>query len=144
MANSAFIDTSFLIRLLNEEDALHQNAVEYFNYFNREKFILKVSTIAVAEYCTRGDFTDLPLDHLQIIPFNLNHAIKAAEFAKIVFENKKNLKIPDRKVIHNDVKLFAQTNTENYFISSDTGAKSMLDLIAKVTEINFKFIDIFN
>lgn len=31
--NSVLLDTSFFIRLLNEEDPLHLNALRYFRYF---------------------------------------------------------------------------------------------------------------
>lgn len=31
--NSVLLDTSFCIRLLNSNDVLHKNAVEYFTYF---------------------------------------------------------------------------------------------------------------
>ena len=39
------LDTSFFIRLLKEDDRLHQNAVEYFKYFLENDYMLKVSTI---------------------------------------------------------------------------------------------------
>ncbi len=33
MNNSVLLDTSFFIRLLNEDDKLHENAIDYFKYF---------------------------------------------------------------------------------------------------------------
>jgi len=35
----------FIIRLLNDEDALHLNAVAYFKYFLENEIALKISTI---------------------------------------------------------------------------------------------------
>lgn len=42
------LDTSFFIRLLNEEDPLHENALGYFRYFLEHDFVIKISTIAIA------------------------------------------------------------------------------------------------
>ncbi len=89
MKHSVLLDTSFFIRLLNDEDKLHENALSYNKYFIENDITLKASTISIAEYCVLGRIEDLPLKDIQIIPFNLNHAEKAGEFAKIIFtENK--------------------------------------------------------
>ena len=44
--NCVLLDTSFFIRLLNEEDPLHENAFGYFRYFLEHDFVIKISTIA--------------------------------------------------------------------------------------------------
>ena len=44
----AMLDTSFLIRLLKEDDPLHASAKSYFQYFLENGYVLYVSTIAVA------------------------------------------------------------------------------------------------
>ncbi len=49
MKHSVMLDTSFFIRLLNDEDVLHSNAVGYFKYFLENEINLKVSTISIAE-----------------------------------------------------------------------------------------------
>lgn len=46
--NCVLLDTSFFIRLLNEEDPLHENALGYFRYFLEHDFVIKISTIAIA------------------------------------------------------------------------------------------------
>lgn len=46
--NCVLLDTSFFIRLLNEEDPLHNNALGYFRYFLEHDFVIKISTIAIA------------------------------------------------------------------------------------------------
>ena len=58
--NCVLLDTSFFIRLLNEEDPLHDNALGYFRYFLENDFVIKISTIAIAEYCVRGEVNELP------------------------------------------------------------------------------------
>jgi hypothetical protein len=76
---------SFFIRLLNDEDPLHSNALGYYKYYLENEIILKISTISIAEYCVLGNLEDLPLKNLQIIPFNLDHAVRTGEFAKVIF-----------------------------------------------------------
>ena len=85
---SVLLDTSFFIRLLNDEDPLHENAIGYFRYFLENNIILKVSTITIAEYCVRGKLEDLPLRNIQIIPFNLDHAKKNRRIRKSDFQRK--------------------------------------------------------
>jgi predicted nucleic acid-binding protein len=47
MTHSVLLDTSFLIRLLNDEDPLHLNTKDYFKYFLENEILLKVSTITI-------------------------------------------------------------------------------------------------
>lgn len=47
----AMLDTSFLIRLLREDDPLHDSARAYYQFFLENDYVLFVSTVAVAEYC---------------------------------------------------------------------------------------------
>lgn len=115
MINSVLLDTSFFVRLLNCNEILHKSAINYFQFFLENDIILKVSTISVAEYCVKGYFNDLPIKNLQIVPFNLDHAKRTAEFAKAIFEENKSAldKISPRLLIPNDSKLFAQADLEN-------------------------------
>lgn len=88
MKRSVLLDTSFFIRLLNPDDPLHENAKGYFKYLIETEFILKISTISIAEYCVRGSLDELPLRNMQIVPFNLDHAQRTGEFAGIIFSEK--------------------------------------------------------
>lgn len=56
---SVILDTSFMIRLLNESDKLHNNALGYFHYFLEQGIPMYFSTVSIAEYCVKGDFHDL-------------------------------------------------------------------------------------
>ena len=64
-----FIRYKFFIRLLNDQDPLHLNAVGYFKYFMENEIALKVSTISIAEYCVLGELSDLPLKNIQNCSF---------------------------------------------------------------------------
>lgn len=147
MAHSVLLDTSFFIRLLNDEDRLHQNARGYFRYFLENEIIIKFSTISVAEYCVKGKIDELPLKNLQIIPFNLDHARRAGEFANAIFEEKKIAKVDlkPRTIIPNDSKLFAQADTDKtilYFITSDSISQGMMSLLKHTLNPKFEIIDI--
>ena len=104
--NCVLLDTSFFIRLLNAEDPLHDNAMGYFRYFLQHDFVIKVSTIAIAEYCVKGEADDLPLKNMQIVPFNFDHALRAGKMIAEVYAEKKRrgASITPRAVVPNDTK----------------------------------------
>lgn len=106
---------------------------------------MMISTISIAEYCTGGDVSELPLKNLQIIPFNLNHSKRTGEFAKIVFQNKGKLKLKERNIIPNDTKLFAQADTEKaieFYLSSDSESFKIYNLLKQKISPRFQFIDL--
>jgi predicted nucleic acid-binding protein len=147
--NGALLDTSFFIRLLNDEDPLHKNAKGYYKYFLENDITLKISTISIAEYCVRGTVNDLPWLNLQVLPFNYNHAIRTGAFASAIFEQKQitGEQLHPRAIIPNDSKLFAQADLEDsiqYFITSDTRSLSVIKVLNKKIKPNFQFIDINN
>ncbi len=147
MHRNVLLDTSFFIRLLNDEDPLHKNAIGYYKYFLEKEVILKVSTISIAEYCVVGELEELPLRNIQIIPFNLNHAQRTGEFANIIFtENKIHIeKILPRAIIPNDAKLFAQADldkTITHFVTSDIRSKKTFNALKRRKNPDFKIMDI--
>jgi predicted nucleic acid-binding protein len=147
LEKSVLLDTSFFIRLLNDEEALHPNALAYFKYLLKHQFILKISTISIAEYCVRGQMSDLPLKNLQVLPFNVDHAVRAGEFANTVFLEK-NIQLETlqpRAIIPNDSKLMAQADVENslqYYITSDARSEKIFKILKQKLKLNFEFVDI--
>lgn len=146
--NCVLLDTSFFIRLLNEEDPLHENALGYFRYFLEHDFVIKISTIAIAEYCVRGDVSELPLKNMLIVPFNFDHAQRAGKMIAEVYAEKKKrgATIAPRAVVPNDTKMFAQADVEpdiNFYGTADVECKKVHDMI-KTSEgkLSFEFIDI--
>jgi len=145
MHKSVLLDTSFFIRLLKEDDSLFHHAIDYYKYFLENDFILVISTISIAEYCVKGTVSDLPLKDLQVLPFNIDHAKQAGEFARFIFESKGNVPISDRKIIPNDTNLFAQAFIDRhitYYLSSDMESKRIFDLLHSKFNMNFQFIDL--
>jgi predicted nucleic acid-binding protein len=86
MKRSVLLDTSFFLRLLNDEEPLYKNAIDYYKYFANNGFIMKISTISIAEYCVVGKIFELPLKAMQVVPFNIDHAERTGEFANIIFQ----------------------------------------------------------
>ncbi len=102
------LDTSFCIRLMDENDNLHSNALEYFKFFLQEKITIHLSSIVVAEYAAGDDPQNLPIDNLQIETFDFRDAATAGLFHKELNGNKINIAGYNRRIIANDVKILAQ------------------------------------
>lgn len=144
---SVLLDTSFVIRLLSHIDPLHENALGYYKYFLENRVDMKISTISIAEYCVKGELSELPLATLRVVPFNIDHAVVAGTYARILYDArlKDSLSVDNRLIIPNDTKLFAQATLDNnikYFISSDSKAIKVLNAISEKNELSFEFIDI--
>lgn len=143
-----FCDTSFVIRLLDRTSDLHKNALGYFQYFLENDYIIRMSTIAVAEFCVKDSIENLPLKQILLSPFNADHANKTGECARILHEAKsKGVNVVDTRIlIQNDVKLFAQAECESadYYLTSDGNSKRMYDVLKQNGKLSFDFIDIHN
>ena len=108
---------------------------------------MKMSTIAIAEFCVKGSLTDLPIRNLMFVPFNTNHATRAGELMAIVYEEKqkRGAQITPRSIVANDTKMFAQaevTNDIKFFCSADSEAVKIYEIMKSRIKVNFQFIDI--
>jgi hypothetical protein len=145
MPKAVLLDTSFFLRFLDDTNPLYKSADSYFRYFISKEVVMMVSTISIAEYCIGGNINELPLRNLQIIPFNIDHAKRTGEFAKIAFENKNKLRLTERMIIPNDTKLFAQADIEksiNYYLSSDVQSIKIYNLLKEKSNPQFQFLDL--
>jgi hypothetical protein len=89
----------------------------------------------------------LPLKNLQILPFNLNHAKKTGELARVLFEARKagQINFKERLLIPNDTKLFAQADIEpniKYYVTSDAESLKAFGIIKQQCNPKFNIIDI--
>lgn len=144
---SVLLDTSFILRLLSDSDPLHNNAMGYYKYFLDNKIGMMISTISIAEYCVKGDISEIPLRTIRVVPFNINHATVAGKFAKDLYDARHagEYSVDNRLIIPNDTKLFAQATIEKdikYFVTSDTKAETAINTISKTNNIGFKHMDI--
>ena len=145
--HKVLLDTSFFIRLLNPTDNLHQNAKDYFRHFLQKEIEMYCSTISIAEYCVRGKIDELPLREVRILPFNFFHAIDAGIFASIANVQKESKQLPNRAIILNDIKLFAQAHYEkdiSHFITSDSECSKIYNTINSKIPLSFEIVNISN
>lgn len=145
-----------MIRLLNPLLPLHLNALNYYKHFLEKGIKMKFSTISIGEYTVKDNIESLPFLNFQVLPFNIDHAIRAGAFANILFQIRKTentsqkisierylIEMP-RNIISNDVKLFAQADIDksiNAFVTSDSKSKRFLTDI-KSCNPKFRIIDI--
>ena len=142
----AMLDTSFLIRLLKEDDPLHKSAVEYYQYLLEHEYILFVSTIALAEYCVNGKLDEIPFNNLRVVPFNLDHSELAGEFAATLFAAKAHGEYhqENRQVIPNDTMIFAQAASVNavFMVTSDTKSGNAIQRLSAKNHFRVQHLDI--
>ncbi len=142
---SIMLDTSYCIRLLDNNDALHQNALGYFKYFLLEKITIHISTIAVAEYAVGDDPANLPVNNLQIESFDFLDAKTAGHFHREIKGNQSNIPNYHRRIITNDVKILAQINTKaiDAIISKDVNSlKQYVQPLISANLLQVKFLDL--
>lgn len=146
MDNAVLLDTSFLIHLLNEDAEFHAQALDYFKYYLQKKVIMKISTVTIGEYCVRGDISDLPIKHLQVLTFDVLASQKAAQYARIIFDANRQAKDKlIRSVIKDDVKLFAHADLDvniSGFVTSDIKTKKAYHHLMGSVHPRFQIIDI--
>jgi predicted nucleic acid-binding protein len=142
---SIMLDTSFCIRLLDKNDELHKNALEYFKYFLTEKIDMHISTIAVAEYAVGDDPENLPINNLQIEAFDFLDAKTAGDFHKAIKGAQPNIPDYNRRIIANDVKILAQISTKKIdaIISKDNNSyRQYVQPLINANLLQVKFLDL--
>ena len=142
-------DTGFLIRLNNPHDALHANARGYLKFLLDGNHRIYVSTIALAEYAVRDRIENLPMRYFRVVPFNIDHAQKAGEFARIVFSKRDQMpaEITQRVIIPNDTKMFAQadvTDAITHYLTADQKCEAVCQLIQSTVSCGFRLLSLRN
>lgn len=143
--DSILLDTSFCIRLLKSNDALHQNAKDYFKYFLEQKIEIYLSSIVIAEYSVKDDAINLPLEFVKIIPFDFFDGKTAGEFHSILINNKEHVADIERNVIKDDCKLIAQIFNRNIgaYITKDKKSFGQIFMpIQKEKVFSIKLLDL--
>lgn len=142
-------DTGFLIRLNNPEEPLHAHARGYLKYFLDGGHAVYVSTIALAEYAVRDKIANLPMRHFKVLPFNIDHAQQAGEFARVVFARRDQLPADtsQRVIIPNDTKMFAQaevTTAISYYLTADQKCGNVYKVLADASPVSFRLLHLQN
>ena len=140
------VDTSFLIRLLKPDDPLNGNAKAWFREFLERKVPLFLSTIVIAEWCVKGDFDELPVRNLRVLPFNVDHARRAGPLMGALLKAREQAGPEERNVVLNDVKLLAQAEATigiTHILTKDGGyAKRIERLKAEGHVITTQVLDL--
>jgi predicted nucleic acid-binding protein len=140
-------DTGFLIRLNKTDDPLHLSARQYFKFLAEGGHRMFVSTIALAEYAVKDRIEHLPMKYFRVVPFNIDHAQRAAEFmAAIISARKHSLAdMAPRAIIPNDTKMFAQadvTEAVTHFLTADDACEKIYGLVKVVHKPRFQIISL--
>lgn len=110
MADGVLLDTSFLISLADRSRPHHAVAVQYFRHFAEEGIPMFLSTIVASEFHLGQPVTDLPLDSIIVLPFNLDDAMHAAELNFTLFKGEPGT---NRDSLKDDFKLLGQAKARD-------------------------------
>jgi len=142
MCKGVLCDTNFFIHLLAEKSHRGEKALFVFEFLKENGFEVFISSIAIAEFCLKSNFQELPLKYLTVLHFTSNHAQKTACFGNLILEHRKVKKqLPLQNLIIDDTKMFAQADCEpniKYFLTFDLESKKIYDVIKP----NFQFVGI--
>ena len=142
---SIMLDTSFLIRLMDNQDPLHANALEYFRHFRDQRIDCHVSTIAIAEYAVGDDPENLPLSFVKVEAFDIQDSFQAAKYHKELFGEKENIPGFNRRIIANDVKILGQIGAKRIEAIITRDAASYRNYIRPLNDkgfLNIRFYDL--
>ncbi|MVN78947.1 hypothetical protein GO988_21670 [Hymenobacter sp. HMF4947] len=121
------------MHLLDPNKEWHHHAHEYMKCFMDSDWTMYLSTIAIAEWCVKGQMHQLPLQNLQILPFAVSHAERAGAFTAVALQNRPS-EPNQRALVKNDTKLFAQADEKNditYYLSSDNKSEKLFQQIIR-------------
>ena len=110
MADGVLLDTGFLISFADPGRKHHAVAVQYFKFFASEGIPMFLSTIAASEFHQKQAVTDLPLDAIQTLPFNLIDAMRAAELDFTLYKGTSGV---TRDSLKDDFKLLGQVKAND-------------------------------
>ncbi len=106
---SILLDTSFLITLADPARPNHPTALRYLREALAQGAPLYLSAIVASEFQVKQAVTDLPLRNLQVLPFNIDHAMTAGNLMRVLQRDPGD----DRAAVKDDVKLLAQMVCES-------------------------------
>jgi predicted nucleic acid-binding protein len=144
--NSVLVDSSFCIRLLKSDADFHQNTIDYLEYFLENRIEIYLSTIVVSEYAV-GDNPDnlLSLNVFRLLEFDYPDAKTAGSFFAQLKGNEDLRESEQRKVIVNDIKLFAQIHNRQidaYITKDRKSLRKMIQPLENSHDLKFEFIDL--
>lgn len=129
------LDTSFLISFASPGRPHHAAAVDYFRQCLAQRTPMWVSTIAAGEFEVGQPVSDLPLQNFRMLPYNLPHAIKAAELFKANRDlNSPNAPDDKRPLVINDLKILAQCEAERIPVILTEDENTLARIVRRLRE----------
>jgi hypothetical protein len=110
MTAAVLLDTSYLISLVDAKRPHHQIAAKYYRQMLDESLPMYFSAIVAAEFGIKQPITDLPLQKLRHLPFNIPHGQRAAQLWTALGARNDGTQ---RHVARDDIKLIAQACHED-------------------------------
>lgn len=107
-------DTCALISLANPANKFHAVADECYRLLRKGKHRLLASVISVAEFGVKDDIKSIDSWEFRVPSFEITHAAKAAQFARLTGDKEKLPRSEDhsRKCIAADTQILAQAEVE--------------------------------
>ena len=110
---SVLVDLSFLAAFVDAGRPHHGAAMAFYRYCVAQRVPLFLSTVVAEQFARRQPVMDLPLATMRVLPYNLPHAVKAAELSG---------PLPGPELPADDLRLLAQAAVENIaFVASEHG-----------------------
>lgn len=147
MADGVLLDTSFLISLADPSRPHHAVAVQYFRHFGQEGIPMFLSTIVASEFHLGQPVSDLPLDTIIVLPFNLDDATHAADLNFTLFKGEPGT---SRDALKDDFKLLGQAKARDIAFILTEDARTLyrycteLKTAHKLTTKAVKLVDGFD
>lgn len=135
------LDTSFLISFADDRRSNHAVAVDYFRYCLAQSIPMWISVISAGEFEVRQPIADLPLQNFRILPYNLLHAIKAAELYRAL-EKSPSKEQENRRIVINDLKLIAQAEEESIPVILTEDMNTLAKIVGRLKAKNAASTDI--
>ena len=116
---SVLVDVSFLAAFVDAGRPHHGAAMAFYRYCVAQRVPLFLSTVVAEQFARRQPVLDLPLATMRVLPYNLPHAVKAAELGGPPGGGDAGA---DAALPVDDLRLLAQAAVENIaFVASEHG-----------------------
>ena len=131
MADGVLLDTSFLISFADPTRKHHAVAVQFFKHFAAEGIPMFLSTIVASEFHQKQRVTDLPLDAVIVLPFNLIDAMHAADLDFTLYKGPPGVA---RDALKDDFKVLGQVKAQDIAFVITEDEKSLYRFCRELRE----------
>ncbi|MFT3780685.1 MAG: type II toxin-antitoxin system VapC family toxin [Nibricoccus sp.] len=113
MNGAVFLDTSFLITLVNPAAEFHKEAAAFYKHFLKERIPMGVSSIVVGEFSLKQKWSTMPQDQFVTESFTHDDAIISAELDYAAYKNPSGPP-GGRQSLKDDFKIIGHAHARGY------------------------------